>query len=248
MQNKVRISSVSYTNMAPFIYGLQHAPIIEEIDLSFDVPSMCAEKLIHRRADIGIVPVAALLQIPDYKIISNYCLGAYGEVDSVFIFSEKPIEEIRSIRLDDQSRTSNGLARLLLREYWKRDDVVIRTQGEADAFVQIGDRTFGQKDVHAYAYDLASYWLMHTGLPFAFAVWVQVNPLPEGFIDRFNQALANGLENKDAVIATLPKRADFDYGKYLRQNIDYRFDEGKKQAVDRYLAWLRTAEAVVFDP
>lgn len=242
MNEKIRISSVSYTNMLPFIYGLQHSDMINQIDLSFDVPSACAEKLIAGQADIGIVPVAALLDIPQYEIISDYCLGADGEVDSVFIFSEKPIAEMTSLRLDDQSRTSNGLAQLLLKEYWGREDIRIVREGPADAFVQIGDRTFGQKNQYQYHYDLAHYWKEFTGLPFTFAVWISIRPLPEDFVADFNKALAFGLENREIVIEQLPKRSDFDYGKYLRKNIDYAFDGAKKQAMDKYLTWMKTSQ------
>lgn len=243
MKDKFTVSAVSYTNMLPFIHGLTHYGLPDKAEMVYDVPSACAEKLIQKRADIGIVPVAALLDIPEYEIISDYCLGADGAVDSVFIFSEKPIHEIRTLRLDDQSRSSNGLARLLLKEYWGMDKVQILTEGVADAFVQIGDRTFGQKEKHAYAYDLAEHWKEFTGLPFAFAVWVSVTELPEGFVEKFNEALAYGLEHREEVILTLPERADFDFGQYLRKNISYELDAGKKRAIEKYLAWMRAQES-----
>lgn len=242
MRDKFTVSAVSYTNMLPFIHGLTHFGLPDKAEMVYDVPSACAEKLINKQADIGIVPVAALLDIPDYEIISDYCLGANGAVDSVFIFSSKPIHEIKTLRLDDQSRSSNGLARLLLKEYWEMDKVNIVLEGEADAFVQIGDRTFGQKDKHPYHYDLAYHWKKFTGLPFAFAVWVSVTKLPEGFIDKFNEALAYGLEHRDEAISQLTPRADFDYGYYLWNNISYDLDDGKKRAIDKYLAWMRAQE------
>lgn len=242
MKDKFTVSAVSYTNMLPFIHGLKHYGLPDKAEMVYDVPSACAEKLIHQQADIGIVPVAALLDIPSYEIISDYCLGADGAVDSVFIFSEKPIHEIKTLRLDDQSRSSNGLARLLLKEYWGMDQVRIVREGSADAFVQIGDRTFGHKDRHAFAYDLAWHWKEFTGLPFAFAVWVSVTDLPEGFVDKFNRALAFGLEHREEVIQELGERPDFDYGKYLRENISYELDDSKKRAIDKYLAWMRANE------
>ena len=111
--------------------------------------------------------------------------------------------------------------------------------------MQIGDRTFGKKTVHAYAYDLAHYWKEYTGLPFTFAVWIRVNSLPEGFIEVFNEALNYGLENRDLVIHDIPERTDFDIGKYLTENIDYRFDLRKREALDRYLTWLGAAERII---
>lgn len=243
MSKKVRISAVSYTNSLPFIYGMEHSGLLAEVDMSRDIPSACADKLIHKQADLGIVPVAALLDIPGYQIVSNYCIGADGAVDSVFIFSEKPVEQIRSLRLDSHSRTSNGLARLLLKEYWKRTDVEIlpadvRPEVQTDGFVQIGDRTFGQRAVHSHTYDLAEYWKKHTGLPFVFAVWAAVSPLSETFVSKLNEAIALGLDHRNEVISDLPVIPNFDYKQYLNFNLDYRLDERKKEAMRRYLAWM----------
>lgn len=238
---KVRISAVSYTNTLPFIYGLQHSSISSQIELSLDVPSTCAHKLIHNEVDLGIVPVAALLEIPHAEIVSEYCLGTTGAVNSVFIFSDKPIEEIGSLRLDSQSRTSNGLAQILLRDYWNREVIVV-TEGAADAYVEIGDRTFGKQHAHPYVYDLPWYWQKLTGLPFAFAAWVANKPLKTSFVESFNAALAYGLSQRETIINQLPKRLDFDYRSYLMESIDYRYDEGKKEAVTEFLRLMKTLD------
>ncbi len=243
MMEKVRVSAVSYTNSLPFIYGLQHSDIISQIALSLDVPSDCADKLINDQADLGIVPVIALLDIPHPIIVSEYCLGASGAVNSVFIFSEKPIDQIDTLRLDSQSKTSNGLAQVLLRHYWERE-VAIVVEGEADAYVEIGDRTFGKQQAHPYVYDLSLYWKKFTGLPFTFAVWVANKPLPSTFIKAFNDALAYGLEHREALIEELPPRLDFDYRKYLMGNIDYQYDEAKKDALAKFLTLVKTLEHI----
>src|SRR5690606_722633 len=230
--NKYRISAISYTNTKPFVYGLQHSGILEKIDMSFDVPSECARKLIADETDIGIVPAAALLQIPDYHIISDYCIGADGPVHSVFIFSEKPVEKIKTLRLDMQSRTSNNLAKILLRDYWKVQPEII--EGDADAFVEIGDRTFGKISRYPFVYDLAEAWKNHTGLPFVFAVWAANKPIHPDFISTFNAALKFGLDNLKQVIKTLPKRDDFDFSDYLEHHIQYHLDKDKREALKRF--------------
>src|SRR2546428_3316192 len=119
--NKIKISAVSYTNTKPFLYGIEQSGILTKniIDLSLDIPADCAEKVIDGRADVGLIPVAALLKLPYYEIISDYCIGANGAVNSVFLFSTKPINEVKTIRLDTESRTSNNLAKLLIINYWK---------------------------------------------------------------------------------------------------------------------------------
>lgn len=231
--NRIKISAVSYTNSKPFVYGLMHSGILDQIDLSLDIPSDCANKLINNQSDIGLVPVAALLEIPGYKIISNYCIGASGSVDSVFIFSNKPIAEVNSIKLDIQSRTSNNLARVLLKNYWKITPE-IRVDEPADAFVQIGDRTFGKKDQYPYMYDLAEQWQNFNGLPFVFAVWAANKEIPESFLIDFNDALKFGLDNREKIISEIPKLKNFDFGDYLNNKIDYTLDPKKLHALKTF--------------
>jgi chorismate dehydratase len=79
---KVKISAVSYTNTKPFIYGLQHSDILARIDLSLDTPADCAQKLINDEVDIGLIPVAAVLNMPYWEIVSDYCIGAVGAIRS----------------------------------------------------------------------------------------------------------------------------------------------------------------------
>lgn len=231
--NKIKVSAVSYTNSKPFVYGLMHSGILAQIDLSLDIPSDCAYKLINNQVDIGLVPVAALLDIPNYSIISNYCIGANGPVDSVFIFSDKPIEEINTIALDIQSRTSNNLAKVLLKNYWRlKPDMVLNET--ADAFVQIGDRTFGKKNDYAFSYDLAEEWEKFSGLPFVFAVWAANKKISDRFILDFNTALKYGLDNRLDVIKTIPPRNNFDVGEYLMNKIDYKLDNRKLEALKMF--------------
>lgn len=243
--NKIRVSAVSYTNTKPFVYGLQHSGILEKIDLSLDVPSDCAQKLIDNQADIGLVPVVALLDIPGYKIISDYCIGANGAVNSVFIFSNKPINEVKTIRLDLQSRTSNALAKVLLKNYWNINPETI-SDNNADAFVEIGDRTFGKKDKYPFVYDLAEEWKNFTGLQFAFAVWASNKAISPEFITAFNSALRLGIENIPQVISELPQRNDFNLEDYLTNKLDYSFTDSKIQSLELFLNYVKADDTVIF--
>lgn len=234
--NKIRVSAVSYTNTKPFVYGLRHSSIINKIELSLDIPSECANKLTNNQVDIGLVPVAALLDIPNYQIVADYCIGATGAVDSVFIFSNKPVQEIRSIRLDSHSRTSNNLALVLLKNYWKLQPEIV--DDGADAFVLIGDRTFGKKDQYKYAYDLAEEWQKFTSLPFAFAVWAANKPVSEEFVKEFNIALKLGLDNRLEVIKDMPLNG-FDLRDYLQNKLDFNLDNKKRQAIDMFHSFIK---------
>lgn len=231
---KIGVSAVSYTNTLPFLNGIRNSDVMNMINLSVDYPSECARKVIDDEVDMGIIPIAALIKIPDYHIIGDYCIGSNGAVDSVFIFSKKPITEIQTLLLDKQSRTSNGLAQILLKHYWKRD-VQVLTEGEADAYVLIGDRTFGKKDSVPFAYDMGYYWKEMTGLPFAFAVWVSNKELPQDFQDAFNEALADGIAHPEAVIEGLPIYENLDYMTYLTKNLDFHLTADKRTAIDQYL-------------
>lgn len=232
--DKIAISAVSYTNTLPFLNGIRNSEVINSINLSVDYPSECARKVIDKEVDMGIIPIAALAKLSNYYIIGDYCIGSDGAVDSVFIFSEKPITEIETLLLDKQSNTSNGLAQILLKHHWKRD-VQILTEGEADAYVLIGDRTFGKKNKVPFAYDMGYYWKEMTGLPFAFAVWVSNKRLPEDFNEAFNKALAAGVADPEAVIQGLPVYEDFDYHKYLKESLDFYLTGDKRKAIDLYL-------------
>ena len=238
--NKIRVSAVSYTNTYPFLNGIRKSKVMEQIDLSVDYPSACAQKVIDDQADIGIIPTAALLSLPEYYINTDFCIGTEGAVDSVFIFANKPIDEVKTLRLDKQSRTSNGLARVLIKNYWKKDVELITDESiEPDAYVLIGDRTFGKKNAVPYVYDLGEEWFNFTGLPFAFALWVSNKKLPESFVEQFNEALAYGVEHATDVIAGLPEFEDFDYTKYLTQHLNFHLTDKKREAVQLYLRYLK---------
>ncbi|MEZ2336769.1 menaquinone biosynthetic enzyme MqnA/MqnD family protein [Mucilaginibacter sp. RCC_168] len=244
--NKIRISAVSYTNTKPFIYGIQHSGILDKIELSLDMPSDCAQKLIDDVVDIGLIPVAATLNLPHWEIVSEYCIGAVGAVNSVFIFSNCDVKDIKYLQLDPQSRSSNNLARVLLKNYWNISPELIKdatdyseSQETNTAFVQIGDRTFGKKEKYKYAYDLAEEWQNFTGLPFMFAGWIANKPIPQDFMDEFNAALKYGLEHRQELFKELPMRDDFDIQDYLMHKIDFDLTDEKKKALYMFLNYIK---------
>lgn len=249
MNTKIRISAVSYTNTKPFLYGIRHSDIINKIDLSLDMPSDCAQKLIDDQVDIGLIPVAAILSLPQWEIVSDYCIGASGPVNSVFIFSNCEVHEIKTLQLDPESRSSNNLARVLLKNYWKSDHQMIKNAPDYavsndpyTAFVQIGDRTFGKKQQYKYVYDLAEEWQKFTSLPFVFAAWVANKPIPTAFMEEFNESLKFGLEHRTELLKDLPKRADFDVEDYLMHRLDFELTEDKKKALYLFHEYIKALD------
>lgn len=246
---KLKISAVSYTNTQPFIYGIRHTDIINKIDLSLDIPADCAQKVIDNTVDIGLIPVAATINLPYWEIVSDYCIGANGPVNSVFIFSNCDIKDVKTLQLDPESRSSNNLARVLLKNYWKQSPQLIvnapdysQSTDSNTAFVLIGDRTFGKKEQYKYVYDLAGVWKEFTGLPFVFAAWIANKPITQGFIDEFNKSLKHGLDNRATVIAALPARSDFDLEDYLMNKLDFTLTDDKRKALYMFIDFIKNLD------
>ena len=237
--NKIKISAVNYTNTKAFIYGIEHSDILNKIDLSLDIPSDCAAKVINGQVDIGLMPVAAIPLVPNANIVADYCIGSDGGVNSVFIFSSVPVNEIRTLKLDLHSRTSNNLAKVLLKFFWKKE-VEFKTDqsAETDAIVLIGDRTFGKKGDYAYVYDMGEEWKNFTGLPFMYAAWVANKEIPQSFKDEFNAALKFGLDHRKEVLQELPQNENFDLEDYLYNKLQFEVTEDRKKAMKLFLDYI----------
>lgn len=238
--NKIKISAVAYTNTKAFIYGLEHSDIINKIDLSLDIPSDCAAKVINGEVDLGLMPVAAIPLVPHANIVADYCIGSDGAVNSVFIFSDVPVEEIKTLKLDSHSRTSNNLAKVLLKFYWKQDVQFTSNPNEkTDAIVLIGDRTFGKKDDFAFAYDMGEEWKNFTGLPFMYAAWVANKEISQQFKNEFNAALKFGLEHRKEVLKDLPQTNNFDLKDYLYHKLQFEVTDDRKKALNMFLGYIK---------
>jgi len=99
VNKKIRVVAVSYLNTKPLTYSLESGVMSEELELSFEYPSKLAEKLLNDEADIGLLPVAMIPSLKDAHIISDFCIATNGEVASVCLFSNVPLEEIKTIQL-----------------------------------------------------------------------------------------------------------------------------------------------------
>lgn len=241
----VRISAVSYLNTRPFLYGLKKKPV-EGISLALDMPAECARKLLAGEVSIGLVPVAVLPEIGGVQVLSDYCIGAVGQVHSVKLYSHQPPGKIRRVLLDYQSRTSVMLARILAKEHWKITPEWIPAEpgfekqiGGDTAGVVIGDRTFAMNGGFAYEYDLAEAWLELTGKPFVFAVWAGRGSFSSEFLEQFNRSLAYGVAHIDDMLAeeqfAFPPEL---VAPYLKKSISYPLDAAKKEGLALFLQKL----------
>ena len=243
---KVKVTAVSYLNTKPLLYGIFKSKIAQRIDLQLDIPSDCASKLKEGKVDMGLVPVAIIPELSRPKIISDYCIGTIGAVQTVAIFSQCPIDQITHIYLDYHSRTSVELAKILMRDFWKVDPVILPAQAGFEqqinhrtAALIIGDRAMELDKKYAYTYDLGEAWMAHTGLPFVFAAWVSNKPLPSDFIQEFNAALQKGLEEIPQLTYLIPPpHPGYDLKAYFTNFISYELDTRKKEALSLFLNLL----------
>lgn len=245
----VKVSIVNYTNTLPFRWALKQWPLKYPTTISEDIPSECARKLLNGEVDLALVPVAIINQLDSFEVISNWCIGANGKVDSVKLYAEVPVHQIKRVVLDYQSRTSVALTRVLLKEYWQHEVEFIpgypgfenAVSGDTAAVI-IGDRTFVINGQYAYEYDLAEAWKNHTGLPFVFAAWVSRTHLPDAFVDEFNAVQASGIANIREAIKASPPIKDYSESQvleYLTQRISYELDDSKTQAMFLFLEKLK---------
>ena len=253
MDKKVKVSSVSYLNSKPFVYGLRKSDVKNRIELSLDMPSQVALKLEHGQVDIGLVPVAALLGNEKLEIVGSKCIGSHGKVRTVVLASQVPVEDIGTILMDYQSRTSVLLAKILAKFFWKKQ---IKWENTSSGFekklisgntaaVVIGDRVFEIENKHTYIYDLSNEWGKFTGLPSVFAVWAANKPLGQDFNAAFTGALDFGLANKKNVAL---EEKDFypgvDIFAYLTDSIKFELDDAMRESLALFLEMAKKLEPV----
>jgi chorismate dehydratase len=143
---KLRISVVQYLNTAPLVYGFTHGAFKGKYDLSFTVPSQCADDLREGRADVAIIPAIEFQRIDNLVVLPGLAIAAKRRVRSLLIVSRKPIGEVESMVLDRSSRSTQALTRILCAERWhiapQFFEVSLETASmieNADAALLIGD-------------------------------------------------------------------------------------------------------------
>ena len=236
------IAAVSYLNTIPFIYGIRHEGNFRA-DLLLSPPSECTKNYVEGRADLALLPAAAVPSLKSTDVITEYCIGAVGPVRTVVLLSDGPVSEVRRVFLDPHSQTSVQLVGYLAAHRWKiapewyslDDYEQLRHAQEGDAFLLIGDRVFDHEEKFRYKYDLAAEWQAATKLPFAFAVWVARKGTPYEVIESLQHALTFGLEHTyEAILEAGFDKKPYDAYEYLTRNIDYIFDNQKRRALQKF--------------
>lgn len=235
---------MSYLNTKPLIYGFEKGMMEETMTLIIDYPANIAYKLLNNEIDLGLVPVAIIPQLKNYEIVSDFCISCDGAVASVCLFSSVPLNEVKTILLDYQSRTSVALLKILLKEHWKISPKLLEgSEGYeseitgSTAGLVIGDRAFVQRLRSGYIYDLGLAWKEMTGNPFVFAAWVSNKQLTPEFMVEFNNANKYGLTRIEAVISENPLNV-YDLRRYYNDNIKFKPGFDKLEIINQFLKKL----------
>lgn len=233
------------------LYGLERAPFNERIELTGDYPALVAERLRKCEIDLGLIPIAALLSLEKYTIVGSHCISTEEEAASVALFSQVPIEEVQRVYLDYQSRTSAALVEILFKKFWNKqvvwelatNDSYLDSIKGTTAGLIIGDRALRARDRFEFVYDLGAAWKNLTGLPFVFAAWVSVVPLPEDFVNEFDKANSLGLENLEEVLSSVPYQVGYDLRQYYTKNMNYKLTKEKQESIRLFLDELAQLRA-----
>lgn len=206
--SRLRVGAVNYLNTKPLVYRLERlAPRAEVI---FDLPSRLADGLAAGRFDVALIPSIEFFQNSNYRIVSNACIGCRGPVLSVKLFSRVPAAEIRSLALDEGSRTSAALVRILLKERFaiepRLEPLAIGATLEdaaTDAVLLIGDRAIhSPAGRFAAVWDLGDEWCRWAELPFVFAMWTARADADLGYLETaLGEARDLGVAHVDQIAA-----------------------------------------------
>ena len=173
----IRIGAVSYLNTKPLIHGLrERLPGVGE--LSLNLPSRLADDLASGRLDVALIPSVEYFRGDRYRIVSDAAIACRGPVWSVRLLSRVPVKRIKRLALDEGSRTSAAMVRVLLSEmYGLTPETVSLGMDQApeaidaDAILMIGDRAMHpERGVYEEIWDLGDRWCRWTETPFVLSL------------------------------------------------------------------------------
>ncbi len=217
-------------------------------DLSFSVPSQCADRLAEGSAEIGIVPSIQLTR-QNLEIIRGAGIACRGPVRSILLISKVPFAEIRTLAADSSSRTSVVLSRIILSQKYGAEPLfiseapdLVRMLDHADACLIIGDPALllDPADIPFHVLDLGAEWADLTGLPMVFAVWAAREDVATQSPEPFLRSLQFGLDHLDDIVQSehVNRQITADLAhQYLTRNIVFQLGEAEYRGLDRFLQY-----------
>jgi chorismate dehydratase len=242
-----RIAASSYLNTAPLIWSFSHGSRRAAVELYTDkAPARCAELLENHEVKAALVPVIEYQRLRSVAFVPDVCVGSRRAVRSVVIVSRvNNLKKVKRMALDDSSRTSVALVKIVFREFlgfepeWQTSPPDLRSMlAHADAALIIGDPAMMISREEFRVFDLATLWREFTGLGFVFAMWM-AHPEDSVLIREidFAGALDEGLAELDEIAAGYERNVGLsanEIKQYLTQNIAFRMDEEMKKGLTLY--------------
>jgi chorismate dehydratase len=248
MPTRLRVAAINFLNPAPLMWDFEHAPLAsalaERYQMHSTQPAQCAVELLEGRADLGLIPIAALT--PELAIVHGCTIASLDAVRSIQLIVKgphTPLGSLRSVAADTASRSSLAYAQILLRKFIGVDPEFIPAQADpiamlqqADAALLIGDPALLALEARAQIeqavgpclwLDLAHEWIARTSTPWVAAVWT-VRPDALGDADRLTADLTlsrdHGLANINRLVEEWTPRIAIPPAiirHYLTRNIHY---------------------------
>jgi chorismate dehydratase len=248
MAPKVRIGVVDYLNARPLEYGLEQGLGADLVELSYDVPARLADRMAEDRLDVGLLPIIELARMPEMQLVPGLGIVTRGAARSVLLVSKVPVEQVRSVALDRESRTSNALIQVLFARVWRqRPEFRIGRRrlslalADCDAAVRIGDKAlFETPPESCEVYDLGEIWTRSSGLPFVYAAWMARPGVVTRELYRvLHESRRRGMRNIDRIAAdyTWNGAHNVELARaYLRDNIVYRLGSAELESMRQFFA------------
>ncbi|MBX5496283.1 MAG: menaquinone biosynthesis protein [Bryobacteraceae bacterium] len=251
---KPRVCAVSFLNTVPLVSGMTRGPQQELFDVSFAVPSECADRVAEGSADIGIVPAVEVPAL-GLEIARGTGIACRGPVRSILLISKVPVSQIRTLAADTSSRTSVQLARVILQRKYgvvphfiPRPPDVPTMLNIADAALVIGDTALRVEpsELPFEVLDLGAEWFELTGLPMVFAVWagrpsVITSAVVQGFIDSYHHGLGRLEEivREESVRRGMPETL---VREYFTRHIIFELGEREYEGMRLFLQYVAEAK------
>ncbi|MDA1050781.1 MAG: menaquinone biosynthesis protein [Planctomycetota bacterium] len=244
MQAKIKIGAVSYLNTKPLVYHLDD--IAPYAHISYDLPSRLADQLASGELDVALIPSVEYFQDTSYEIVSDACIGCRGPVLSVKLLTRVPFDQIRTLALDEGSRTSVTLARILLQQRFgltpQLESLPIGAgvnDTTADAVLLIGDRAMNSPaGGFVDEWDLGDQWCRWSELPFVFAMWVSRSGVDTTeLVSAFEKARDEGVANLKLIAAQEASAVGLSEPEclsYLRDNLYFHLGQREQRGLELF--------------
>jgi chorismate dehydratase len=231
MAHILRVGLFPYLNVQPLVVGLRDEP---DLEIAIDLPSRIADRFRKGDLDLAMVPSfeAATLGAP---VLGSVCIASDGPVETVMLHHRVPLEQVNTVAIDEASRTSAALAKILIAQASGRlprtipFSPIAGSVPEAEAIVVIGDPAFRFSRESFTPLDLGREWRERWGLPFVFALMV-LGPraAAPGLSARIDAARRRGLLSASAIASSYNSGVDAARAEhYLRHVI--RYDLGERE-------------------